>query len=39
MDAKQELRALIELLLLEGCPGEETPIGLHNVYGEATTNS
>jgi hypothetical protein len=34
MDTKQRQRAVIEFLLLEGRPGDEIAIRLHNVYEE-----
>jgi hypothetical protein len=35
MDTKQKQRAVIEFLVLEGQPGEEIAIRLHNVYDES----
>jgi hypothetical protein len=35
MDLKQNRRAVIEFILLEGCAGEEIVIHLRNVYGSA----
>jgi transposase len=39
MDAKQQQRAVIVLLSLDGCRGEEIEIRIHNLYGEAASSS